>query len=160
MKYRFPLVACVLFLLSACRTVPLPGTMQVAVPEGLSPQNIEIAILSAVLNVPPPPTYDPTVEMSPEDFNKLVWETYLRNMNTKSWSVESRQPGRVVAAVQVRSHYLQVALSYDKRAVYIDILRSENLKQTDTRIHKRVVAWLRNLKIRLQRELRRYSALH
>jgi hypothetical protein len=59
-------VAALGLLAVGCRTRPIPEPRNIAIPPGLSPQNVEVAILSALTNQPPPGVYRPR-ETMPEE---------------------------------------------------------------------------------------------
>ena len=141
----------------ACRTVPIPSFEPIMVPPGLSNQQIELAILSGVLNKPPPMGFDPGRRMSDEEFDRLVWDHYMRTARSRSWFPESRAPGIVYAAVNARSHYLRVSLTFDASLIRTEILASENLQQADGRIHKKAIKWITRLHEHIRRELGRLA---
>lgn len=151
--------AAVLLVVAAlgCRTVPIPAFEPIAIPRGLSSQQIELAILSGILNKPPPLALDPTHPMPAADFDRLIWQSYMYNARSRSWFPESRKPGEIIAAVDTRGHYLQVSLRYDQGQITTEILQSRNLLQEGGEIHKKAVAWIANLHEHIRRELGRMA---
>ena len=147
----------VLLLLAACRTAPLENPEPIAVPRGLTAQQVEVAILAGILNKPPPDDYRPGGDMDRETFDEFVWHHFLVDARTRSWFPESRQRGLVVAAVNTRGHYLKVEIRHDTELVTIQVVESRNLQQSGGRIHKRALAWLRNLEVHIRRELGRMA---
>ncbi len=144
-------------LAGGCRTAPIPAFSAIDVPSGLSSQQVDLAILSGILNKPPPADYDPHAPLSAEEFSKLVWANYLRDARSRSWFPESREPGVVIAAVSTRGLYLRVALRFDESAIHTEILESRNLDQTEGRIHRRALQWIERLRQHIRRELGRMS---
>jgi len=157
MSKRVFVLFSLLVTLASCSTVPLPEAIEIEVPPGLTAQQVELAILSGILNQRPPETYDPRVGLSELEFQALVWNHYLRSASARSWFPESREPGYVVAAVSARRHYLRVGISFDTQTISIRLLESRNLRQSDTRIHERVPLWLDRLEEHIRRELGRMS---
>jgi hypothetical protein len=146
--------ACLL----ACRTVPIPASFDtIAVPPGLTTRDVEVAILAGIRNKSAAVGYDPL--RPPADFDRFVWSSYMIDAPGRSWFPESLQPGRVIAAVDTRGHYLQVALKYDASAISTELLQSRNLLQENGHIHKKVLAWIANLHEHIRRELDRLAAL-
>ena len=79
-------------------------------------------------------------------------ETAIRNGVAQSnrrpgsgWFVEGSKPGSIVAGFRVKSHYLQVTIDYSETRVASRITGSHNLDQDEDSIHKRALAWQRQL---------------
>jgi len=141
-----------------CRTVPMPASLEtLAVPQGLTIQDVEVAILAGIRNKSAAVGYDPI--RPPSDFDRFVWASYMIDPPGRSWFPESLQPGTVIAAVDTRGHYLQVALKYDASSIRTEILQTRNLLQEKGEIHKKVLAWIANLHEHITRELNRLAAL-
>jgi hypothetical protein len=149
--------AALVLCISACRTAPIPPFTPIPVPDGLSLQQVELAIMAGILNKPPPPGYDPTLSMSEEEFQRFLWEHFLRDARSRSWFPESVGPGVVKASVNTRGYSLRVALDFDQKTISTRILSSENLSQSDTRIHRRALKWIARLHDHIQRELGRLA---
>jgi len=157
---RFSLLLALIVLLAGyvgCRTAPIPEFEPIAVPEGLSAQQIELAILSGILNKPPPAQIDPLQTYSDEQFQRLIWEHFLRDAQSRSWFPESTAPGVVYAAVNTRGHYLRVALVFDESAIRTEIVETKNLMQSEGEIHARALKWIENLHDHIRRELSRLA---
>jgi hypothetical protein len=151
---------CVALLVAACwscRTAPIPAFEPIKIPAGLSSQHVELAILSGILNKPPPPQIDPLVPYTDEQFQRLVWDHYLSTAHGRSWFPVSRDPGIVYAAVDTRGHYLRVALMYDTASIRTEIVETKNLKQSEGEIHSRALSWIENLHNHIRRELARLA---
>ena len=157
---RIALSFLVLASVVGCRTVPIPASFEtLAVPPGLSAQDVEVAILGGIRNKNAGTSYDPLRPMSAADFDRFVFVTYLADEPGRSWFPESRAPGTVIAAVDTRGHYLQVALKFDTSTIRTELLQSKDLLQEDGHIHKKALAWIANLHEHIRRELTRLAAL-
>ena len=142
---------------SACRTAPIPNFEPLKVPPHLTSQQVELAIIAGILNKPPPPGYDPTRPMSDEEFQRLLWEHFLRDARGRSWFPDSVAPGIVYASVNTRGYSLRVALEFNQSTIETRIISSENLSQSDSRIHKRALQWISRLHDHIRRELGRLA---
>jgi len=143
--------------LTGCRSAPIPAFEPIAVPPGLSVQQVELAILSGILNKPPPSDLEPRAILPEDEFHALVWKHYLSEARSRSWFPESREPGVIRAAVNTRGHYLRVALEFDQTSVRMRIEESRELLQTRTHIHRRAIKWINGLQAHIQRELGRMA---
>lgn len=150
--------ALALPLAAACQTAPLVNPEPIAVPPGLSSQQVEVAILSGIRNTPPPPDYRLDEDMDEAEFDAFVRRHLMSDLRRRSWFAESREPGVVHAAVDTRGHYLRVAVRFDTDQVRIQLAESRNLKQSRNRIHGRALRWMRNLEFHVRRELNRMYA--
>jgi hypothetical protein len=144
-------------LLVACKSVPIPVFETIAVPAGLSSQQVELAILAGIVNKPPPKDIDPARTYTDAEFQKIIWDDYLRDARGRSWFPESRAPGVIYAAVDTRGHYLRVALRFDQTSISTEIVESRNLLQEEGQIHKRALSWIENLHDHIKRELTRLA---
>ena len=127
------------------------------VPPGLTLQHVELAIIAGILNKPPPPGYDPTQPLSHEDFQRLLWEHFLRDAQGRSWFPDSVEPGIIHASVNTRGYSLRVALTFNQSTIETRIISSENLLQSDSRIHERALQWIARLHDHIRRELGRLA---
>lgn len=131
-----------------CKTVPIEERTPIRVPTGLDDDSIELAIVIAVIN-PPPEAINFNYKAA-EITQEILTAIFGQSRRRVDWFVESRNPGVVYAGRQKGRHYLSVALHYDLDSVRIEILRSEELSQTSTRIHKTAYAWIQTLEQRLR----------
>ena len=155
MQLLIVLLVSALFLgVSGCRTAPIPKFELIQVPAGLSLQQVELAIVAGVLNKPPPPGYDPTQRMSDQAFQRLLWEHFLRDARGRSWFPDSVAPGMVNASVNTRGYSLRVALTFNETTIETQLISSENLSQSETRIHRRALQWITNLHDHIRRDSR------
>ena len=153
----FLLILVLALSASACRTAAIPAFEPIRVPPGLTSQQVELAIIAGILNKPPPPNYDPTQPLSDEDFQHLLWEHFLRDARGRSWFPDSIDPGVVYASVNTRGYSLRVALEFNQSTIETRIISSENLSQSESRIHKRALQWITRLHDHIRRELGRLS---
>jgi hypothetical protein len=144
-------------LLFACKTVPIPAFEPIAVPAGLSLQQVELAIFGGITNRAPSRDIDPARTYTDPEFQKIIWDDYMRDAPGRSWFPVSRAPGVVYAAVDTRGHYLRVALYFDRTSIRTEIVESRNLLQEDGKIHKRALSWIENLHANIKRELTRIA---
>jgi len=143
----------------ACRTVPLPEPYVIDVPSKMTGHQAEVAVIAGILNTPPPADYDPTEELSPEEFDAMIWRGFAGRAHRRSWFPESREGNVILAAVNTRGLYLRASIEIKDREIVISIVESKNLSQSETRIHKRAIKWLRNLEAHIRREIGRMSLL-
>jgi hypothetical protein len=140
-----------LLLLIACTTTPIvKDPARIAVPPGTTPAEVEAAIVSAIVERHVAP------EQIEEGFG-TNWSK-ARQQFAGTWAVENLAHGLVTAGLSARSHYLQIGVHYDASFVWVEILGSRNLKQTETRIHRKAHAWIGRLENRIPSELGRYGA--
>jgi hypothetical protein len=154
---NYVLTAVLVVGVSACRTAPIPDFAAIPVPARLSLQQVELAIVAGILNKPPPPGYDPTQPMSDEVFQRFLWEHFLRDARGRSWFPDSVAPRVVNTSVNTRGYSLRVALEFNQTTIETQIISSENLSQSETRIHRRALQWIARLHDHIRRELGRLS---
>jgi hypothetical protein len=124
------------------------------VPPDLTEEQVEAAIIAAVLETPKP---------DPQWFNAFVsnnpsaagiWQSMQGNGEVDlGWFPESREPGLIYAGYAQGDYYLHVAIHYDTTSVSTKIVSSRGLGQTQTQIHRGVVPWVRRRKDRIGRAL-------
>lgn len=145
------LVALLVALLVGCTSVPNRPTAPIPVPSGLTENQIQLAILMAITENPPP-DISPGVQITDSVLSAVVGG--YRSLNDRrSWYFEDRQPGIVYTGYQRRNWYMRVAVRYDTQAVTLFIEDSRNLNQSGDRIHKTAIAELQSLENRLRRTL-------
>lgn len=154
---RASIIAVMLLVAFGCRTMAIPEPYVIELPPGMTAQQSEVAVLAGILNVPPPAEYDPATALSDEEFNALIWKGFVIKASGRSWFPESRSGSTIYAAVDTRGLYLQARIEIDPHQLRIGITESRNLSQSDSRIHKRAVKWLRNLEIHIRREVNRMA---
>jgi len=156
---RFIIVTACTALIVACRTVPFPEPHLIDIPEGMTQQQLEVAIVARILNSHLPPDYAPMVELPEEEFNALLWHRFVGTAHSRSWFPESREGGTIYASVNTRGLYLRAAIERGPKHLRVFIVESRNLSEGGGRIHKRAVAWLRNLEAHIRREVGRMSLI-
>lgn len=152
-----PLTAVLLAV--ACRTAPLPQPYVIELPAGMTAQQAEVAIVAGILDTHPPADYNPHSELSDEEFNRLIWRSFVGTASGRSWLPESRDGNTIIASVDTRGLYLRVAIERSSDAIAISILDSRNLSQSENRIHRRAIKWLRNLEAHIRREVGRMAVI-
>jgi hypothetical protein len=153
MHYKL-LAASLLMCLVACSTVRNVSPPPIAVPNKLTENDVELAILLAIADRAVSPKLTP---------GEKVTDSLLSAVNDpasnsarrqkESWYFEDRQPRIVYAGFQDRQFYMRVAVRYDARNVNMEIVDSRGLKQSEDKIHKRAFVWLRQLEQRVRRAL-------
>lgn len=71
------------------------------------------------------------------------------------WRPELRDPDNkwIRVGLTVRKHYLQVCYRIEKDKLVPDVPYSENLKQQNTKIHRKVPQWINNFNILIAQQL-------
>lgn len=111
----------------------------IAVPAGLSPERVDAAIRSAI-------------RQRNKQLSSQLWG--WRHGATSFWSVEESAPGRLVAGLRVRVHYLRLEIRYTDADVTTEIIDSQNLDQDVDSIHPRALAWQTGLEDSIATALR------
>ena len=151
-------IACIM-LAVGCRTVPFPEPYLIDIPTGMTQQQLRVAIVAGILNSHPPADYDPMAELSEEEFNALLWQRFVGTARSRGWFPESREGDTIYASVNTRGLYLRAAIERGPEQLRVSIVESRNLSEGGGRIHKRAVAWLRNLEAHIRREVGRMSLI-
>ena len=73
----------------------------------------------------------------------------------KGWSVKDIDTGHLLATLNLRKHMAQVVIAYSTRSYSITYKDSHTLNYDGTRIHRNYNGWIRNLEIRINRQLAR-----
>jgi hypothetical protein len=77
-----------------------------------------------------------------------------RAAQMQGWDVLEIQPRIFYVTKRRGSHSATAAISYDVAAFSIRLRASQNLKQSNTRIHKLYNEWIRDLESTIQHEVR------
>lgn len=152
-------IAVVVIAVLGCRTGPEPGAYLIPLPPGITNQQTEVAILAGILNTSPPADYNPTKELSAEEFNSFIWQKFIGTARARSWFPESRSGNTIYAAVNKGDLYLRAAIERQPGTLRITIAESRGLDHADGQIHKRAITWLNNLDAHIRREVARMSVL-
>jgi hypothetical protein len=73
------------------------------------------------------------------------------------WYYEYGSEELLYSGLSIRSHYLQLAIHYDDKAVSTIVCNSINLDQTEKKIHKKVPLWKAMLDSRIRMQLGKAS---
>jgi hypothetical protein len=134
---------------------PIEARSPIAVPPGLAQEQVEWAIVSALLSRKGAAEIPPHFQTGSAG-QALVWEE-VQKMRAEDaedgWFPEARYPGRIVAAYQKGDHYLELAIDYNGESVSTRILSSRNLNQNGNVIHHRALEWIDELEWRIRRNL-------
>lgn len=156
---RTPVVAILFTLLVACAvTVPIQPREPISVPSGLSPTDVELAILMAIEDRPLPPELTPGQEIT-DSALRAALPGYARVAEDKQrqydnpWYFVDRNPGSVHAAFQRNHLYMRVRFDFNTERVRTEIVDSRHFRQTDTHIHKNAYVHIRKFERRLRRAL-------
>ncbi len=161
MNHAALLLFLILAVLPGCRTTAIPTFDPLPVPAGLTLDQVEVAILAALANTPVPRELSDGAAIADRAlatfFGPLRYQSVQASHN-QEWYPESRQPGTIVAGLNVRSHYLQVRLDLSVSSIRTSITGSRGLKQSETQIHANAIEWVHRLEDRIRRSLGIMSA--
>ena len=147
-------VYSLLWIATACKTVPMPPPTIVPVPHRLSAQAVQIAVVAGIENRHPPATYDPRVPLSDAEFAELMGKFPFAPRQI-GWFAGPLDGDCRYALVDNGESYLKVCVRIQPEALRLEIVESRGLLQENGRIHKTVPDWLGNLSTHLERELLR-----
>ena len=82
-----------------------------------------------------------------------VGERIRRAAQMQGWDVQEVRPQVIYVTKRSGSHSATAAISYDNASFSIELRSSDNLKQTDTRIHKLYNEWIRELESTIEHEV-------
>jgi hypothetical protein len=150
---RIKLLVTSFLLLIGCTTVQNVSPPSIAVPAGLTENDVKLAILMAIANrsVPPKLAHG---EVVTDGVVKALFQQNADPRRRDSWHLEGMESSVIYAGYENRERSMNVAVRYDERTVTMEILDSRRLKQSDDRIHKRAFALLKPLEHRVQAALR------
>ena len=109
-------------------------TQRTHVPETLSLESVREAVLTALGKSSSDPSW------------------FTQNLKGQ-WFFEHDTGDVLYAGLSVRSHYLQLAISYDSTEVVSIVCDSRNLKQSKRSIHRKVPGWKQKVDARIRMEL-------
>lgn len=98
----------------------------------------------------PATSYDGS-QLSMEQVERAI----LQGMAVRGWRPQSRDPGRILAELNVRQHQAVVEIVYNERVYSIEYVSSQNLDESKNgkRIHRNFNRWIRNLDADIQKKL-------
>lgn len=146
---------------SGCTTAPIRPRPPIPV-AGLSSQQVESAVVAALRPERQAATGGPDAIVVGSAGQALVASAIASGMRerdraSRDWYLESRSPSVIVASVHPDEYYLQVTIEYGPDHVTTRITGSQNLRQSQSRIHKNALVWVDRLEARIRQELsRRY----
>ena len=85
-------------------------------------------------------------------------DTWVNGEIKGQWYYEDERENVVFAGLNVRSHYLQLAISYNDQSLRSIVCDSHNLRQSSRSIHRKVPAWKARFDSKLKMELGRVAA--
>lgn len=150
------LLACLLAV-SSCKTVPNVSPPPIVVPDGLSYNDVERAILMAVTDS----ATSPTSSLAPsQKVTVTVQKTFIgSNIGSneggsgRDWYFEDRKPGVVYLGYQRGALYMRVEARFDTESITLSIIDSRNFDQSGSRIHHGAFARLSTLEVEIRRSL-------
>jgi len=151
------LVALVAF---ACKSVPIEDRPPIAVPAGLTANDVELAILYDLAQQNFPTDLTPGQQISNNQLKALLLTYRSVDGRKPGWYPESAQPGLICAGYDSGRHYLRVSIQYDDTTVKTRIIESRGLDQESGRIHKSAIRWLDGLEVQIRRALGQIAAAH
>lgn len=143
----------------SCRTAPITQRPPIAVPPGLTANDVKFAILEDLANRPEAPTLTPGEHIADDAMKVMLWPFYKGTPPAEQqWFPESVEPGVIYAGYQKQDYYLRVAIDYDDTSVRLRIVGSKNLNESDGQIHKSAFKWISTLENEIARALGRFVA--
>ena len=81
---------------------------------------------------------------------KPVTENKVQRAITKAalglgWQVRNVRPGLIYASIELRGHYAEVSIPYNRKSYSIMYKKSTNLLYNGTQIHRDYNGWVKNL---------------
>jgi hypothetical protein len=144
------------FLLGGCKTVPIQDRAPIRVPNGLSENHVEAAILLAIGDHSANEGSLNGWQMIADDALRSRLKNYQSSAISgyeRYWYFEERQPGTVYAAFRRNELYMRVAIHFDKSRIKTEISESRNFRQTTTEIHKMAYVYLEDFEDHIRRSL-------
>ena len=150
-------LACALL---GCRTAAYEPAA-VAVPAGLEPAQVEVAVLAALADQPIPPGLAIDEDMGERAAQALYgWQPAYTPRNPRMWALDRRDPGLVSASLTWRRHVLRVALRYDTERVEAHLRPSDHLRHRGREIHRGAIVRIDRLLATLRQRLQEMAAYH
>ncbi len=130
--------------LLGCRTTPIREPDVIRVPAGLTTTQVEMSIASAIeySTLRGGWKVGSKGRVLPEDDEQVP-----------VWYVEARNPGAIGVACKKNDHSLRAVIRYNAHEVRVEIIGSENLLQSETRIHENAYTWIADLEFWIRNEL-------
>ena len=144
-------IALIAAIMGGCMTVPNISPSPIMVPQGLNENDVELAIVLAIADIPPPAYLTPGQPISAKTLDEILNQKV--DSSRQYYFFEDRADGVVYSGFQYRTYYMRVAVHYDSEKVRLEITDSRNLEQHDNYIHKKAFEWLVILETRIRRAL-------
>lgn len=134
------LVLLAAIVMTACTTTLNTSPPPTVVPDSLSKQDVEQAIIMCFRD----PDTAGEVSMGAHMAGELFYKRFGSDFIKKYWHYEGRGEDKLKAGYTNRKYYMHVEIDYSDDVVF-SITDSRNLRQSDKRIHKSAVKWLGRL---------------
>jgi len=145
------IVSIILLTLAGCITIPNESPPPINVPNGLTNNQVQLALMMSIADKPLPPL-SPGQQITDNVLTSLI-TGYESATPRQYWYFEDNDSNVLYAGFQRKNFYMRVAINYDNNKVVLEIVDSRNLRQTTTEIHKRAFQWLQTLENRIRRNL-------
>jgi len=120
---------------------------------GLAAEDVELAILLAIVDPAEPPALRPEQKITDELLSRILGAAPDGPQPDNPWSYRGRAPGRIFAGYASGRVSMRVAIRFDEQLVLLRILESRNLGQTGDRIRDEALALLADLDHRIRRTI-------
>lgn len=110
------------------------------IPESLSKQEVQVAIMIALRESPRKKQPNAGMEMADNILSEVLGHNYGRRK--QYWFYEGRAEDIIYAGFNHKSFYIRAEINYGGDFIKYRLLESRNLKQSGNSIHKNAIAWL------------------
>lgn len=148
------MIVCALVFAAGCSSAPILPRRPIEVPIGLTIEQVEIAVVSALSGVSQSELAAANEAQPDTHMDKLIQSAYARRLTRAAWNVDSHRPGRLVATHRRGSRSLSIGIRYNQYEVATEILGSERLDHYDGRIHENALVWVSQLENRIDHALK------
>ena len=151
---RVQLAFCALLVVVGCKTATLIPRAPIEVPPNLTLPQVEIALLAAITEKPVSIFLEESLEAETRSARSVRLAALgNRDRPRVGWFPEALRPGRIVTTYRHGKRQLRVAIRYSRFEVTMELLGSENMRQTRNRIHGRALVWMSELESRIEQSL-------
>lgn len=95
------------------------------------------------------PVYNVTDRAFPEAAKNLsltqIGNAIIASPKSRGWALQKVSEGVIEGEINLRKHYANVIINYNKEKYSITYADSRNLMASDTEIHKNYNNWIKNL---------------
>lgn len=101
------------------------------------------------------PIYNANVTLTTDLSNNKIEKAIIQAINYKQWRVLSKTDNKIVAAINVRSHYAEIVITYNQAKFEINYQNSNNLDFNAEKqgIHRNYNKWINLLANEIQRNI-------